>query len=94
MSRWSQEGATRRQGTNSLIKGGCGQIDCMVCTKGGKGDCSKSGAGYKISCLECPKVKITAECEGETARNPYTRGLEHGEDLENKSEKSPLMEAL
>ena len=62
----------------------------MVCTRGGKGDCSRSGAGYKISCLECLKVKITAEYEGETARNPYSRGLEQGKDHDNESEKSPL----
>ena len=62
----------------------------MVCENGGKGDCSRSGSGYKISCRECPKVKITAEYEGETARNPYSRGLEHSRDLENRSEKSPM----
>ena len=33
---------------------------------------------------------IKAEYEGETARNPYTRELEHTRDLENESEKSPL----
>ena len=83
---------TRDLKSNPLRKGGCGRNDCMVCTKGGKGDCSRSGAGYEISCLECPKVKITAEYEGETARNPYSRGLEHGKDLEKESE--PIMEAL
>ena len=62
----------------------------MVCSQGGKGDCSRSGAGYRISCLECPNVKIEAAYTGETARNPYSRGLEHLKDLENKSEKSPL----
>ena len=81
---------TRDIKSNPLRVGGCGRDDCMVCMTGGKGDCSRSGAGYKISCLECPKVKVTAEYEGETARNPYSRGLEHGKDLENECEKSPL----
>ena len=76
---------TRDLKSNPLRVGGCGREDCMVCENGGKGDCSRSGSGYKISCQECPKVKITAEYEGETARNPYSRGLEHSRDLENKS---------
>ena len=33
---------------------------------------------------------IKEEYEGETARNPYTRGIEHTRDLENKNVKSPL----
>ena len=81
---------TRDLRSNPLRVGGCGRGDCMVCSQGGKGDCSRSGAGYRISCLECPDVKIEAAYEGETARNPYSRGLEHLKDLENKSEKSPL----
>ena len=81
---------TRDLRSNPLRVGGCGRGDCMVCSQGGKGDCSRSGAGYRISCLECPNVKIEAAYEGETARNPYSRGLEHLKDLENKSEKSPL----
>ena len=81
---------TRDLKSNPLRVGGCGRDNCMVCSVGGKGDCSRSGAGYKISCLECPKTKISAEYEGETARNPYSRGLEHARDLENESEKSPL----
>ena len=81
---------TRDLKSNPLRKGGCGRDECMVCSTGGKGDCSRSGAGYKIICLECPKVKIKAEYEGETARNPYSRGMEHQRDLENMAEKSPL----
>ena len=81
---------TRDLKSNPLRVGGCGRDSCMVCACGGKGDCSRSGSGYKISCLECPKSMVKAEYEGETARNPYTRGLEHQRDLENESEKSPL----
>ena len=61
----------------------------MVCTTGRKGDCSRSGAEYRIRCLEYPKDKMQAAYEGETARNPYSRGLEHEIDLENRSEKNP-----
>ena len=81
---------TRDLKSNPLRKGGCGREECMVCSTWGKGDCSRSGAGYRITCLECPKVKIKAEYEGETARNPYSRGMEHLRDLENMCEKSPL----
>ena len=66
---------TRDLKSNPLRAGGCGRDGCMVCSMGGKGDCSRSGAGYRISCMECPKVKVSAAYEGETARNPYSRGL-------------------
>ena len=62
----------------------------MVYSTGGKGDFSRSGAGYKITCLECPKVQIKAEYEGETARNPYSRGIDHQRGLEYMCEKSLL----
>ena len=62
----------------------------MVCSTRGKGNCSRSGAGYEITCLECPKVRIKTEYKGKTARNPHTRGMEHRTDLENMCEKSPL----
>ena len=81
---------TRDLKSNPLRVGGCDRENCMVGSTKGKGDCSRSGAGYRISCLECPKLKISAAYEGETSRNPYTRGLEHLKDLENESDKSPL----
>ena len=81
---------TSNSKSNPLRKGECGRENCMVCTTGGIGDCSRSGAGYRITCLECPKDKMQAAYEGETARNPYSRGMEHENDLKNKSEKSPL----
>ena len=34
--------------------------------------------------------KMVASYEGESGRNPYTRGLEHQNDLRNKNENSPL----
>ena len=76
--------------SNPLMKGGCERLDCMVCVTGGKGDCRRSGAGYRITCLDCKEDDILATYEGETGRNPFTRGLEHKDDLKNKSESSPL----
>ena len=58
---------TRDLRSNPLIVGGCGREDGMVYSTGGKGDCGRSGAGYRISCLECPPVKIEASYKGETA---------------------------
>ena len=81
---------TRDLKLNPRRVGGCHRENCMVCFTGGQGDCNRSGAGYRISCLECPKVKISAAYEGETARNPYTRGMEHSTDLENENKNSPL----
>ena len=60
----------------------------MVCSTGGNGDFTRSGAGYRITCLECPKARIRAECEGKTARNPYSRGMEHLRNLKDTCEKS------
>ena len=76
--------------SNPLRKGGCGRTDCLVCSTGGKGDCSKSGAGYRIECQECPADKLLTSYEGETGMNPYSRGLEHERDLRSEKESSPL----
>ena len=62
----------------------------MVCTTGGKGDCSKSGSGYRITCQKSPTDNLVAGYEGETGRNPYSRGLEHQNDLRTEKETSPL----
>ena len=67
--------------SNPLRKGGCGRADCLVCSTGGKGDCSRSGAGYRILCQECPADNLVASYEGETGRNPYSQGLEHEKEL-------------
>ena len=36
----------------------CGRGDCFPCANEGGGDCSKSCAGYKLECQECPKFKM------------------------------------
>ena len=37
--------------------------------------------GIQFLAKNVQKYKITAEYEGETSRNPYSRGLEHQRDL-------------
>ena len=43
------------------------------------------GVTYEIECSQCECVYI-----GETARNAYTRGLEHSNQLSSKSKHSVL----
>ena len=59
--------------------------DCLVCKQAGKGPCNAHGVTYKIECQECEDKYI-----GETARNAYTRGIEHTEGLEKQDERSAL----
>ena len=49
------------------------------------GRCRSEGVTYEIRCKGCEARYI-----GETARNAYTRGIEHRTDLEKKTENSPL----
>ena len=57
---------------------------CMVCEgKGGK--CRRTGVTYEVKCRKCEEIYI-----GETARNAYTRGLEHKKDIDMKNKDSPL----
>lgn len=63
----------------------CGREDCLVCKQAGKGPCNAHGVTYKIECQGCEDKYI-----GETARNAYTRGVEHTEGLENQDERSAL----
>ena len=76
--------------SDPLRKGGCGDEKCMVCTSEGKGSCRRNGAGYRITCLECPEDGLVTEYEGETGRNGYSRGLEHQNGLRNEDESNPL----
>ena len=63
----------------------CGRGDCFPCKREKGGDCRRSGVTYRIVCLEC-----NAEYKGESSRNLYSRGKEHLQDYNNKSEKSAL----
>ena len=59
----------------------CGRIECFPCSTGGGGKCEKNDSGYKIVCLSCQRAGKVTEYEGETARNAYTRGIEHMNSL-------------
>ena len=76
-----------------LNRGGCGDGKCIVCCSGGRGDCRKNGAGYRISCQECPLDGLVADYEGETGINAYSWGLEHQNSI-NEDESSPLWPSL
>ena len=68
----------------------CGRTDCFPCTTGGGGKCEKNGSGYRIVCLSCQMDGKSTEYEGETARNAYTRGVEHMNSLRLEDEENPL----
>ena len=55
------------------------------------GKCSKEGVVYKIQCLECRRLGISAEYIGETSRSAYQRGKEHLDDIRLNNPDSPLM---
>ena len=59
--------------------------NCLVCRSGGKGMCRNENITYEIKCNECDHLYI-----GESARNGYTRGLEHARDLQKKDKNSVL----
>ena len=73
-----------------LRERGCEREDCFPCTTGGEGKCEKNGVGYRIECLSCQRVGLTTLYEGETARNAYTRGLEHEDALRMEDEENAL----
>ena len=75
---------------NPFSRDECGREDCMVCTTGGKGNCSKENASYTISCTEdCQEKDLY---QGETGFNTYSRGVEHIEKYNNNNPKSMLLE--
>ena len=57
---------------------------CMVC-EGKKGRCRSTGVTYEVRCKRCDDKYI-----GETARNAYTRGMEHRDGIEKRSKESPF----
>ena len=68
----------------------CGRMDCFCCNSGNPGGCERNGSAYRITCDGCSRGEKVASYEGETGRNPYSRGLEHQADLRNRKEDSPL----
>ena len=73
------------QRSDPFKKKRCAREDCMVCRQDGKGPCTTHGVTYEIECQGCKDKYV-----GETARNSYTRGIEHAEGLKSRSEKSAL----
>ena len=63
----------------------CNREHCMVCRNGGKGPCTVHGITYEFECQGRGDKYV-----GETARNAYTRGLEHADGLDRKDERSVL----
>lgn len=63
----------------------CNNINCLVCSTGGKGPCRSTGITYKLVCQLCRSRYI-----GETARNAYTRGKEHLRALEQREQSSVM----
>lgn len=73
--------------TNPFPKPKCNDPNqCLVCSnQEGKGNCRKENITYNIQCTECNSRYI-----GETARNAYSRGMEHIKALNKKDKNSVL----
>ena len=71
-------------------RAGCLRDTCLVCREGEPGNCEVNSSGYRIKCIPCLLDGKKAVYEGETGRNPYSRGLEHQDNLRNELEDSPL----
>ena len=55
-----------------------------------EGGCETNSIAYKIMCQGCLATGKSAQYDGESARNGFSRGLEHQESLRNEREDSPL----
>ena len=73
-----------------LKRKGCQREECFICTSGEGGKCEKNGVGYRIECLTCQRAGVSTLYEGETARNAYTRGIEHQDALRLEDEENAL----
>ena len=60
------------QRSDPFRKNECNNINCLVCSTGGKGPCRSTGVTYELVCQPCRQKYI-----GETSRSAYTRGKEH-----------------
>ena len=61
----------------------------MVCRNSDSGMCRNECVTYRIECSSCDSVYI-----GESARNAYSRGIEHTAALQNKDKDSVLYRHL
>ena len=63
----------------------CNNINCLICSTGGKGSCRSTGVTYELVCQICRHKYI-----GETSLSAYTRGKEHLTAREQQEEGSVL----
>ena len=65
------------QRSNPTESKGCNKVDCLGCCfeKGKGGNCHKNNINYVVECPVCKEEK--AVYYGETARNLYTKMVEH-----------------
>ena len=76
------------QNTNPTATRNCDSGDCPACKDGRDGGpCRKSSVLYKFSCQQCPADR-QAVYLGETARNLYIRGREHGNNYQKRQPES------
>ena len=61
-----------------------------MCSTGEGDKCEKNGVGYIIVCLTCQMDGLSTIYEGETARNAFTRGMEHQDALRLEDEENAL----
>ena len=83
------------QKSNLTATLGCEAADCLPYKNGmgDGGDCRQCGVNYSIECELCPDGQKAAY-HGETARNLYTRGREHENNLRKKTEKSFMLKHI
>ena len=77
------------QNSNPSATGGCQSGDCVACKdgRGRGGPCRKSSVLYEYTCQQCP-AEGQAVYLGETARNLYSRGREHGSNYQRGNQES------
>ena len=63
---------------------------CLVCSGGEKRQCENNSSGYRIICRRCENYSRKVIYEGESGKNPYSRGLEHQDGLGLEREDNPL----
>ena len=80
------------QKSNPTATVGCEEGDCLPCRpgRGEGGDCRRCGVNYSIECQLCPDGHKSLY-HGETARNLYTRGIDHEQNYRTKQEKSFML---
>ena len=60
-------------------------VNCLVCSTGGKGPCRSIGVTYELVFQLCRQKYI-----GETSRSEYTHGKEHLRALEHREQSSVM----